>query len=466
MKTMTTVALLLVVIAGAALADQPTDAKLEAARKALNAERYKEAAALYAEAYQLAGEQAVAGDALYWEAFSRYRLQQTLELKQALKLLQVQQSRYAQAATAAEGEALAARISGELAARGEAQAAQDIYKLSAADQQREETRVAALHALMQMNPEKARPMLAKIVRGETEASAELRQNAVFILCQDDEQGLEIVLEALPTTTDPQLLEAMVMCLAQDESERSFDALTELMRRSDDPEVQQAILMSIGHRGDARSFDLLAGLATDRSKDAELRTHAMFGLMQSDDERVVDIALGLMNSPGEPADVQEMALMILARSDSPRAADALLELADNPSVDPEVRAMALFNAGMHGKIDVGRLRLHLPQHRQPRPEGAGLPRALADERPARGALDLLLEIVRTETDPEIRQNAIFWIGQFDDQRAADALMEIIEGKVGAISRRDSRARGVATGPRSLGRRLSGPDCPTSPGEQNE
>ena len=426
MKTMTTVALLLVVIAGAALADQPTDAKLEAARKALNSERYREAAALYSEVYEMTAEQAVAGDALYWQAFARYRLQQTQELQQALKLLQLQRAQFAQAATAAEGEALAARISGELAARGEAQAAQDIYKLSAVDQQREETRVAALHALMQMNPDKARPMLAKIVRGETEASAELRQNAVFILCQDDEQGLEIVLEALPTTTDPQLLEAMVMCLAQDESERSFDALTELMRRSDDPEVQQAILMSIGHRGDARSFDLLADLATDRSKDADLRTHAMFGLMQSDDERVVDIALELMGSPGEPEEVLEMALMILARSDSPRAAAALLELADNPEVDPEVRAMALFNAGMHGKVDVARLRT-IYENADDRDLKVQVCHVLSQMNDQPGALDLLLDIVRTEPDPEIRQNAIFWIGQFDDQRAADALMEIIEGK---------------------------------------
>ncbi len=426
MKTLTTVALLLVLIAGNALADQPTDAKLEAARKALNAERYKEAAGLYAEAYKLAGEQTVAGDALYWEAFSRYRLQQTAELKAALALLQVQQSRYQAAATAAEGEALAARIAGELAARGEAQAAQDIYNLSAADQQREETRIAALHALMQMNPEKARPMLAKIVRGETEASSELRQNAVFILCQDDAEGLEIVLEALPTTTDPELLQAMAMCLAQDESDRSLDALTELMLRSNDPELQQTILMAIGHRDDARAFDLLADLASDRSKDAELRTHAMFGLMQSDDERVVDIALDLMSSPDEPAEVQEMALMILAQSDSPRAIDALLELADNAAADPEVRAMALFNAGMHGKVDVGRLRSIYQNTDSPELK-VQVCHVLSQMSDQPGALDLLLEIVRTETDPEIRQNAIFWIGQFDDQRAADALMEIIEGK---------------------------------------
>lgn len=430
MKTLTTlrplVALVLVLIAGAALADQPADAKLEAARKALNSERYKEAAALYAEAYRLAGEQAVAGDALYWEAFSRYRMQQTQELKQALELLQQQQTQYAQAATAAEGEALAARIAGELAARGEAQAAQDIYKLSSADQQREETRIAALHALMQMNPDKARPMLAKIVRGETDASPELRQNAVFILCQDDEQGLEIVLEALPTTTDPQLLQAMVMCLAQDESDRSLDALTELMRHTDDAEVQQAILMSIGHRDDARSFDLLADLVRDRSKDADLRTHAMYGLMQSDDDRVVDIALELMSSPDEPAEVIEMALMILARSDSPRAADALLDLADDPKVDPDVRAMALFNAGTNGKVDVARLRT-IYQTTDSRDLKLQVCHVLSQMDNQDGALDLMLEIIRTEPDPEIRQYAVYWIGQFDDPRAADALLEIIEGK---------------------------------------
>lgn len=37
------------------------------------------------------------------------------------------------------------------------------------------------------------------------------------------------------------------------------------------------------------------------------------------------------------------------------------------------------------------------------------------------------LVRTEQDPEIRQGAVFWLGRFDDPRAAEALLEIIGGQ---------------------------------------
>ncbi len=39
-------------------------------------------------------------------------------------------------------------------------------------------------------------------------------------------------------------------------------------------------------------------------------------------------------------------------------------------------------------------------------------------------DLLLELARAEKDPEIKQGMVFWMGNFDDPRAADFLLEIL------------------------------------------
>lgn len=429
------VALLLVLVlataaAGTALADDPSlaaaEAKLAEARRALNAERYKEAARLYAEVSAVTEARELAADALYWEAFSRYRLQQTAELQRALELLQRQKLDYPVAATAAEGEALAARIAGELAARGEADAAREIYEVADAEHQKEQTRIAALHALMQMDPDKARPMLEKIIRGQTEASSELRQNAVFILCQRDEQGVGVVIDALATATDPQLLQAMAMCLAQDESERSLEALTALLNRTDDREVKQAVLIAIGRRDSARSFDLLAAIVRNPQEDPELRAQALLGLSQSADDRVVDLALGIVNGKDEPDDLLEMALMTLARSESGRAGDALMAVAENQEADADLRAMALFNAGRQGTLDAARLR-RIYETTDSRDLKLQICHVLSQMKDQPGALDLMLHIVRTEQDPEIRQGAVFWLGRFDDPRAAEALLEIIGGQ---------------------------------------
>ena len=40
-------------------------------------------------------------------------------------------------------------------------------------------------------------------------------------------------------------------------------------------------------------------------------------------------------------------------------------------------------------------------------------------------DKMLEIARSEEDPELREHAIFWIGQSGDPRAQDVLMEVLE-----------------------------------------
>jgi len=408
-------------------ADDPAAeaAALQAAREALNADRYREAAQLYAEARALAESRRAAADAMYWEAFARQRMQQTKELKRALAILQEQVREYGDQVDQARTEDLAARISGELAKRGEPEAAQKIYEMAEKERQREATRIAALQALMEMDPERAQPILEKIVRGGTEYSSEMRQNAVFILCHKEGMGTEVILEALPTTDDPELLQAMVMCLAQTGDDRSLDALVELLRRTDDPRLAEAILVSLGHHKDARSFDILAEIARDPKRDPDMRAHALVGLGQTEDPRAVDIALEVIQRPDENEQVLEMALMALTMSEDKRAASALLTLAEDPDADPDLRAMAIYNAGAKGAIEVGRLREIY------RTAGSSdlklqichvLAQMDSDE-----AFEAMLDIVRNEEDPEIRQAAVFWLGQFDDPRVADVLLEIIEGK---------------------------------------
>ena len=42
-----------------------------------------------------------------------------------------------------------------------------------------------------------------------------------------------------------------------------------------------------------------------------------------------------------------------------------------------------------------------------------------------SLDAMISIARQETDPEIRQHVVFWIGQYDNDKAAEFLLEIIK-----------------------------------------
>jgi hypothetical protein len=49
-----------------------------------------------------------------------------------------------------------------------------------------------------------------------------------------------------------------------------------------------------------------------------------------------------------------------------------------------------------------------------------------------AVDALIEIVRTEEDAKLPARAVFWIGESDDPRVAELLLEILRGGGGGGS----------------------------------
>ena len=248
-------------VAGYALAQDDVEAQREAAREALNKAQYEKAAQLLAETYEMEKESQEAGNDLYWQAFARYKLRRTEELKIAAELLVRQQEHYQQAETVAEGEALLARLYAELAERGEVHAAREIHEMSEDEMRGEESRVAALEALMRMNPDKAMPILMDIVTGKKEASPEFRRHAIFILCRtDDERAEDALIDIIQTSEDPELLADVVMCLSMKDSDRALDAIVDLFERSDDPQVDEAAMFAIGRHGGDRAFTMLAAIA--------------------------------------------------------------------------------------------------------------------------------------------------------------------------------------------------------------
>lgn len=413
---------LTILAAGAALADD--EERLETAREALNEARYKLAAKLYAEAYEKAEYEQTRAQALYWQAFARYRTEKTYELEEALELLKLHATQYREYATAAEAEALEARVLGELARRGRAPEAREVYERAERERQREETRIAALHALMQMDEDKALPILERIVRGEQESSRELRQTALFMLCQTNDDGVDVLLDVLPTLTDPEMIHTAVICLAQADSDKAHQALLNLARTSDDPDVLSAAMMALGQSDRSDSvFDLLSDVARDKSRDPEVRSHAIIGLMQAEIPGTSDLLLDLIRDRSENEEILEAALMALAQIDDQAAGDALLEMARDQDLDDDMRAQALFMAGVHDRIRPQELK-EIYDTADSRDLKVQICHVLAQLDDEDEAFDVMMEILENEEDPSVRGEAVFWIGQFDDPRAAEYLMKII------------------------------------------
>ena len=52
--------------------------------------------------------------------------------------------------------------------------------------------------------------------------------------------------------------------------------------------------------------------------------------------------------------------------------------------------------------------------------------VAAQRGSDADIDFLMEVAREADDPELRQNAIFWLGQSDDPRVAEFLLSLLRG----------------------------------------
>ncbi len=428
------VLLVLLSFSGQVLAADPDSEELSReAREALNRSDYAEAAKLFAESRKLAQEKEEISLALYWEAFSRSRLRPTHELKRAAELLNLEEMQYADRETRAESEALAARIYGELARRGEADAVREVHERAKGQERRVQTRVAALQALLQMDPDRALPMLEKIMQDDSPENRELRNHAVMVAChQGGPKFQTMLLDMLETETDEEFLENVIFCVAMNPSDEGIDKLMGLFQRNKNPHLAEAILISMmnmdDHQQSAKVFSFLTTTVKDKSLEMDIRQHALLAMSEFDrDEELLEF-LDQFSDKTESPEMQEAMLMALANMDNAKADKILMDMINQENLDEDLKTQALYSLGAHSKLSVQFLQ---DIYSKAGPESEDLKsqvwHLLSMHKDQDKALDVMLDFARNEKDLEVKQDMVFWLGQFDDPRAADFLVEILEDK---------------------------------------
>jgi len=422
--------LILLILLGTAQAqDGDHDERLAEAREALNAARYEQAAELFEQARGLTESHRELARARYWEAFSRSKMRGTRELKHALALLKADEMRSAEREIRAESEALAARIQGELAQRGEVEALREIHEQAEAEDIRTETRLAALQALLEMQNERAIPVLEKILQDTSAKNRELRRHAVMLAChRRDPRLMQSLLMMLETEEDPEFQAEIVMCLSMDPSPEIMTRLMALYRQHPDPPLAEAIIVSLSRMaGDLEPGQVepfLTEIARDRRSDPEIRQYAIISLGRLGGAKTQVNLLKELATSDEETEILEAAVMGLAQLDTPEARDALLSMVRQPGLDEDLRAHALFALGRDGGMRVEDLvAIHkASESKEMRLQVCHL-LSMNDDQGA--ALEAMLEMARQEEDPRIQQEMVFWLGRFDDERAAEFLLEILE-----------------------------------------
>jgi len=409
--------------AGAEAASKQKEAEeaYKKARKTLNADEYADAAEQFAEIYDKYADTKYAARALYWQAFSQYKVGGKSDLKKAQRALETHLDKYSGTSTQEDAIELYYRVLGQLAKGGDKEAARKLAEDTDRDVDVDiEEKMAALHALINMRSEKALPILEKILTDKSPQNAELREQSLFLLSQtDSDEATDILIEVARNDPDTEVRQNAVFWLSQTDSDKAADFLEQLLTETDDPELQEKVIFALAQIGDARALAALRRIAMDSSQPEGARANAIFWLGQSgglDDIRFVKELYGEL----EDEDLKEKVIFSVAQGS--RNGDWLLEIVNDPNEPTEVRKQALFWAGQSNAIDAEGLAKVFRSSKDPEMREQAI--FALSQRPEKKSIKIMIELAREERNPEMRKQLVFWIGQSGDPAAEEFLLEII------------------------------------------
>ena len=412
-------------------AQDPADSLYRLARQELNQGNYERAAMLFRRIRTQHADSRYTADSYYWEAFARYRTGDAEGYETALDLLRTQEDRYPSASTRDDASSLYVRIRGLLAERGDSRAAQDITQRAqgqegACPEEEDDVRVMALNALLNMDAERALPILRRVLERRDACSAELRRRAIWLISQQhSDESTYLLLEVARSDPDREGREQAVFWLSQVHSEEAVLALDSILMESDDREIQEKAIFALSQHDSERAAASLRRYVERSDVPEELQENAIFWLGQSHSPQNVRFLRELYNRVSS-RELKDKIIFSVSQQDSDDAGEWLLNIALDESETVGLRKQALFWAGQQGHLRGDALRnlYNTMDDREMREQVI----FVLSQRHESAAVDVLMDIARTETDVELRKNAIFWLGQSDDPRVAEFLLEIINREI--------------------------------------
>ena len=411
----------------------PADSLYKLGRDAINRGDYKRAAGYFAEISAKYARTEYAADAPYWRAFALYKSGSKDDLQQALKSLDTQQERFPRATTAADGRELALRIRGVLAQQGDVDAAAKVAEAAKAARQQpctrsdedNEMRAAAMNALLQMDSEGAVPIIKQVLARRDACSVPLREKAVFLISQKRSSETEtILLDVLNKDPAGSVREQAVFWMGQVRTDRAAAALEEIATSSRDIDLRAKAVHALHEQNSARGSAVLRRLAENPQTPERVREQAIFWLGQRRSPENAEFLRSLFTRMPRGDDNDEWRKKILFSLSQMRGVGNdrwLIGLAFDSTQSEDVRGHALWTAGQAGVAGSELVSVY------DRVKGTEVKEKLIwvmSESRDRVATDKLLDIAKKDPDKEMRKKAMFWLGQKNDPRVKQLLLDIL------------------------------------------
>jgi len=284
-------------------------------------------------------------------------------------------------------------------------------------------RIAALNAVLQMDPDRAVPLLKTVLARRDAGSACLRRKAVFLLSQKrTSETAALLLKIVREDPDQEVREQAVFWLSQVPGDETVAALDSILRDPrTDPDIQDKAIFALSQHNSSRSAAILRTYAERRDAPVEMREKAIFWLGQRRSPENAQFLKDLY-AKMDNDDLKDKIIFSLSQMGGADNYRWLMDIAMNQKEDIEIRKKALFWAGQGHNVDVADL-VKLYDSMNDREMKDQLIFVYSQRRED-AALDKLFQIGKNDPDRELRKKAIFWIGQSRSPRAAQYLQELI------------------------------------------
>ncbi len=366
-------------------------------------------------------------ESFYWLAYSMnqaaaeisHPAKQAAMREQAMIKVEMLLERFKESSWASDARMLRIELAESLVKAGKAQYKKYITTGAEAKNGSDiNVKLVALDALLQMDEEKALPILKKIIRENKDKN--IRAKALFVLSQHDDPSVAPLLgEIARKDGDPFVREQAVFWLGQHGN--GLGVLLELYSASLDRKLKEKILFAFSQNDTQPSFDKLVEIAKS-DPDTELREKALFWIGQTDNPRAPDALMELFRA-NTSLELRKKIIFSLGQMESDKGAAFLKEIATGKYED-RLSEEAVFWIGQKGGSGNADLLKSLYD--------GSVNQAFKDkilfslsQNDSPAALKHLLAIARGEKDPELRKKAIFWLGQSDSEEAAKYLQQLIE-----------------------------------------
>lgn len=418
----------------------PADSLYRLASESNNRGEYRRAAQLFSELTQKYPRSSYLGEAMYWEAFSRYRLGTTEELQRAATVLETLSARGNELprrrSSDSEVDALKLRVWGTLAQRGVRGYDEKVKTLAAngaCDKEDVAVRAEALNALGRMDPAAAMPYIRKMLDKKDECSTDLRQKAVFMLGQRaseraDGEATTALIAVAKSDPNPSVRSDAISWLPRLPGDAPFAALEDILRSDSDARIQRSAVRALNSSDNPKARQSIRALIDRKDAPEQLRVEAINSF---DKERTTDDDAKYLRglyARVETDKLRESVVNAVGRIGGTENDQWIISLAKNPNTPDQLRSAAVSRLGRMQTVPIADL-IKLYDAAETRSMRDQLINVFAN-RKEQEATDKLLEIMRNNTTDYIARrnamNALVRKGQ-NDPKIMQALLDVMEKK---------------------------------------